>query len=68
VSRPVLLTAQQADVLGALALCRTTARAARRLGLSAGHISEVSKDLRRKLGVETTEQIVPRARELGLLR
>jgi DNA-binding CsgD family transcriptional regulator len=67
-SRPVLLTEAQADVLGALALCRTPQRIARRLGMSHGAVSSQITNLRYRLGVERTDQIVPRARELGLIR
>jgi len=67
-SRPVLLTEAQADVLGALALCRTPERIARRLGMSANAASAQVNNLRHRLGVETIDEIVPRARQLGLLR
>jgi len=68
VSRPVLLTETQADVLAALALCRTPVRIGRRLGMTANAASTQVDNLRHRLGVETIDEIVPRARQLGLIR
>lgn len=67
-SRPVLLTERQIEVLAALALLRSPVRVAARLGITPGSASASISDLRRRLHVATVDEIVPRARELGILR